>query len=144
MAGGIRIEVTGLDKLIKKFGSLPQNIVKEVDGELAALSVEYVNRAVADVPVDTGVLKNGITFKRISEMNYEVVSNAHYSAYVEFGTIKFVNVPAELAAYAAQFKGRGIKKEGGMPARPFFFKHLPWAENEINQNLKQVVKRAMK
>jgi HK97 gp10 family phage protein len=143
MASGVRLEVEGLDKLIKKMGKLPQHVVNEVDAEMDGVARGYVNKAVAAAPVDTGYLKNGITFTRLSPMNFEIVSSAPYSAYVEFGTITMVSVPAELTSYAAQFKGKGIKKTGGMPARPFFFVQVPWAQVELNKHLKEVVKRAM-
>jgi hypothetical protein len=140
---GLSIQVEGMDKLLKKFKTIPKAVETEIDAELATISVEFVDKAVQRVPVDNGFLKNGITFQRISVMNYEVSSNAPYSAYVEFGTITMVSVPAELTTYALQFKGKGILKTGGMPARPFFFVHLPWARTEINKNLKEVVKRAL-
>lgn len=144
MGKGVSIQVEGLDKLIKKFGKIPEPVSKEVDAELASTANEFVNRAVAAVPVDTGFLRNGITFSKVSELNYEVVSGAKYSAYVEFGTIRFVNVPSDLVTYAAQFKGKGIRKTGGMSPRPFFFPQLPIARAELNKNLKQVVVRALK
>lgn len=144
MANGVPVQVEGLDRLIKKMGSLPENVKNEVDAELADTANSFVNRAVNAAPVDTGFLKNGITFERIGVMNYEVTSHAPYSAYVEFGTITMVSVPAELTSYASQFKGKGIKKTGGMPARPFFFVQVPWAQAQLNKNLKEVVKRAFK
>jgi hypothetical protein len=143
MAKGISIEVQGLAALKKKLGELPAHLVTDVDAELDGLSRIYVDRAQYDAPRNFGILAGAITYKRLGEMEYEVVSGAKYSAYVEFGTITQVRVPAELMDYAAQFKGKGIKKTGGMPARPFFFSQLPWARAEINKNLNEVVKRAV-
>jgi len=39
-------------------------------------------------------------------MNYELTVNAPYAAYMEFGTGSKVNVPAEFADMAAQFRGK--------------------------------------
>jgi len=50
-----------------------------------------------------------------------VWTNVEYAPYVEFGTITKVDVPIELTEYALQFKGRGIRKRGGMKARPFLY-----------------------
>src|SRR5690349_15050485 len=107
-----------MDRVIKKFGSIPTTVKKEVDAEMAATANNFVNRAVASAPVDTGFLKNEITFSRLKEMNYEIVSGARYSAFLEFGTITKVKVPAELASYALQFKGKGLRKNGGIYPRP--------------------------
>lgn len=140
---GVSIEVQGLDKLRKKLGSLPENIKAEVDAEMAGVANDFVNRAVSAAPIDTGFLKGQITFSRIGEMHYEIVSGARYSAYLEFGTITHVQVPADLVQYAAFFKGRGIRKNGGIYPHPFFFPQLPIAQAELNRNLKEVVKRAL-
>lgn len=144
MANGVRVQVSGLDKLVKKLGAIPENVKTEVDAEMDAVSRSYVNRAAKAAPVDHGYLKNGITYDRIGMMQYEIVSAAKYSAYVEFGTITKVQVPAELVAYAAQFKGKGLKKNGGMRARPFFFPQLPIARSELNKNLKAIIAKVIK
>jgi HK97 gp10 family phage protein len=143
MANGVKIEVQGMDKIIKKFGSIPQNVKKEVDAEMAATANNFVNRAVTAAPVDTGFLRSKITFARLGEMNYEIVSAAKYSAYLEFGTITRVKVPSELTAYAMQFKGKGVKKSGGLYPRPFFFPQLPKARAEFQESLSEIAKRQL-
>ena len=143
MSRGVSIEIQGLDRLKKKLGSIPENVKAEVDAEMAVVANEFVNRAVSAAPVDTGFLKGQITFNRIGEMNYEIVSGARYSAYVEFGTITRVQVPTDLVSYAAFFKGKGIRKNGGIYPHPFFFPQLPIAQTELNKNLKGVVERAL-
>lgn len=143
MANGVTIKIDGLDKLKKQLGSFPQHIKQEVDAELAAASNEFVNRAVLAAPVDVGILRHGISFERKKEMEYEVISSAHYSAYMEWGTITKVKVPSELSAYASQFKGRGVRKTGGIAPRPFFFVQIPFVEKFLNQNLKDTVAKAL-
>lgn len=144
MAKGVTLEIQGLKELQKKLGKLPVNLVQEVDAEMGAVAKRFENRAVEAVPVDNGLLKGAITTERKGEMDYEVTAGKDYAAYVEFGTITLVRVPAELTAYAMQFKGKGIRKTGGMPARPYFFPQLPIARAEINKELKNVVERALK
>lgn len=145
MANGVTIEIQGLDKLQKQLGKFPVALENEVDAELAAASNHFVNLAVASATksVDTGFLRNGISFKREGKMHYEVVSAAGYSAYVEWGTITFVKVPAELSAYAMQFKGKGIRKTGGMLPSAFFFVQMPIIEKELNVNLNKAVARVL-
>lgn len=107
MSRGVSIQVEGLDKLKKKFGSIPENLKAEVDAEMSAVATGFVNRAVEDAPVDVGTIRNQITSNRVGEMDYEIVSGASYSPYVEFGTKSRVKIPAGLESYAAQFRGKG-------------------------------------
>jgi hypothetical protein len=143
MAGGATIKVEGLDALKKKFKQIPEKVVKELDAELYAISEEYVDRAVVAAPVDTGFLKNGISATH-GELNHEVISHATYSAYVEFGTITRVKIPAGLEEFAARFKGKGLRKTGGIYPHPFFFPQLPWAKTEIQKRSKEVIQKALK
>lgn len=144
MANGVTIEIEGLAALQKKLGRIPNELVTEVDVLMDVTARGFENRAVAVVAVgETGFLKGGISYEKLAPMQYEIVSAMHYSAYVEFGTITQVRVPAGLEAYAMQFKGRGIKKTGGMRARPFFFPQLPIAQQQIDKGLPKVVAKIL-
>lgn len=143
MAGGVTIQVQGLAQLQKKMGKLPEVVKSEIDAEMSALAVEYEGRVVAATPVDTGRLKGATTAKKVAVLHYEIVNNVHYAPYVEWGTVTMVSVPAELQSYAAQFKGQGIIKNGGMRPRPFFFVHMPWAQTELVKKLKIALQRGL-
>lgn len=143
MAKGFTIKATGLKELKKKFGKIPENVANEVDAVLAYGANDFVNRAVNDAPVDEGYLRLNITQERKGEMNYEVVSAAPYSAFVEFGTITRVVVPTDLVDYAKQFKGKGLRKTGGMAARPFFFKQREPVQQAVNKKLQPAIKKAL-
>lgn len=143
MAGGITIQVQGLAQLQRRMGRLPDVVKQELDAEMSALSVDYEGRVVGATPVDTGRLKGGTTVKKIAVLHYEIVNNVFYAPYVEWGTVSFVSVPPELQSYAAQFKGQGIIKNGGMKPRPFFFVHIPWATSELNKNMATALRRAL-
>lgn len=141
---GVSIQVEGLERLKKKLGAIPENVKAEVDAEMSSVAREFENRAVRAVPVGlTGQLKGGITSGRVGEMHYEVVSRMLYSAYIEWGTITRVQVPSDLVEYASFFKGKGIRKNGGIYPHPFFFPQLPIAQADLNKNLKEVVNRAL-
>jgi hypothetical protein len=144
VASGITIQVQGLAGLQKKMGKLPEVLVERLDANMRAVGDDYVLRVEEATHVGlTGVLKGRTSNKRIAVLNYEIVNNVHYAPYVEFGTVSYVSVPAELQAYAMQFKGQGIIKNGGMRARPFFFPHIPWAIGELNKQLAAAVKVAL-
>jgi hypothetical protein len=174
MAKGVSIQIEGLNEVIKKIGSIPEDLKVLVDAEMGATAATFVDRAVAAAPVDNGILRNGISFTQVGEMDWEIVSSVDYSPFVEFGTRSRVKVPAELSSYAAQFrnvktgtaqgakklifawcKRKGIKEEAweaiyikimrsGINPHPFFFPQLPIARAEINKNLKQVVANVLK
>jgi hypothetical protein len=157
----VSIKVEGLEALKKKFGSLPKNVTDSLGAELRTVAEAYQNKAHESSPANHGLLRNLITVTQVSELNFEVVSGAPYSAFMEFGTRTKVSVPAELSAYASQFrnakstgdakkeifdwcKSKGIPKEAwypifikimtvGVTPHPFFFIHLPWAQTEVQK-----------
>jgi hypothetical protein len=122
---GSTIKVDGLEALKKKFGSIPQNVKTEVNADLSSVSKEYEGRAVEQAPIDVGGLRQGITSAKVADMDYEVTSHSPYSAYIEFGTKRRVKVPADLTAYAAQFKGKGGGSQQG-----FYDAILAWVKRK--------------
>ena len=104
---GYTIKVEGLAELQKRLGKIPENLANEVDVVLDLAANDFVNGAVEAAPVDREELRQKISSKRNGLMNYEVVSAAPYSAYIEFGTRSRVQVPSDLQTYASQFKGGG-------------------------------------
>lgn len=192
MAGSVTIQVQGFEKLAPKFKRLPTEVIKETDGLLARTAQGFENRAQADAPVDRGQIKGFIASKKEGEMNYEVVSGAPYSAYIEFGTKRrFRAIPG---VDSSKFKGKGsgdyydflkailewVERKGiasrfsvktrqklkhtkadnervlqtaeaialsiirhGVNPHPFFFKQLPIAQSEIQNGIKEVIKKAL-
>jgi hypothetical protein len=120
MAKGITIDIRGLKDLQKRVGGIAPAILDNVDKAMHLAAGDFVNRAVNDAPVDEGVLRNGISFKRVAQLEYEVVSAAFYSPYIEWGTKSKAEVPSDLQAYANQFRGKG--KAGNS----FFESILAW------------------
>jgi hypothetical protein len=120
MARGITIDIRGLKDLQKRVGGIAPAILDNVDKAMHLAANDFVNRAVNDAPVDEGVLRNGISFKRVAQLEYEVVSAAFYSPYIEWGTKSKAEVPADLQSYANQFRGKG--KTGNS----FFESILAW------------------
>lgn len=103
MAKGV--EIKGLKELQAKIKALPKELKEEIGFEIEASALNIVAGAKRDVPKDLGQIANGISQKKNKDLEFEIVSSAPYSPYVEFGTGKKVNVPAEFSDYALQFKG---------------------------------------
>lgn len=138
MAQGYSIDIKGMKELQDKLANMPKQLQKEVSGVVEDGAKVFVRNAKRDAPVDFGVLRNEITYFPLGNLKFEIVSGARYSPYLEFGTITKVRVPVELSSYAIQFKGRGIKKNGGLYPHPFFFKQIPLVKTQIEKDIKQI------
>lgn len=67
----------------------------------------WEERAKLAAPHDQGRLRSEIRGDKTGPMRAEVVSPVDYSPYIEWGTKTRVSVPAELQAYAQQFRTKG-------------------------------------
>jgi len=146
------VNINGLRELQTKMTQLPAQLKSEVNGHIQRGAEVFVRNAQRDAPKDVGFLTGGITFRPnpVSALSVEVVSNAEYSPYQEFGTITFAKLGVQMAtaasqqptlpAYAMKFKGKGLRKRGGIYPHPFFFKQLPLAKATIEKGLANLLK----
>lgn len=107
MAGTIDISIQGLNLFLDRIKRAPKVLQDEVGRELKDGADAIVQRAQRRAPVDEGRLKQGISRVDKGPLEYQVVSAAKHSPYLEWGTKRRVSVPSELSAYAATFKGGG-------------------------------------
>lgn len=105
MAKSFNLEIEGLEKLQQKLNKLPAKITKLIDLEIDAGAKEINAGQLRLVPVDEGRLKQSLSVAKTKNLEREIVTNAFYAPYIEFGTKSQVSVPSELTAFAAQFKG---------------------------------------
>ena len=140
MAGLLTLDLKGFNEVMSNLEKMDDNLKKEVSATLERGAQLFVRNAKRDAPVDHGVLRNGISYFQEGPLSFTVSSNAKYSAYLEWGTIKRVSVPEELASYAIQFKGRGIRKNGGIFPHPFFFKQQGVVKQSIEQGIEALLK----
>jgi len=140
----VKINQMDLAKLNKKLAQLQKFSKQELANEVGRGAMEIVGRAKQSAPKDTGALRQSIN-SEASGKGVAVYANAKYAPYIEFGTgsqvsladMKELGIPD---AYAAQFKGKGIR-EVNLPARPFFFSS---ARVGFNNMLKRVDKKLKK
>ena len=140
MAGLLTLDLKGFNEVMANLEKMDDSLKKEVSATLERGAQLFVRNAKRDAPVDHGVLRNGISYFPEGPLSFTVTSSARYSAYLEWGTIKRVSVPEELASYAAQFKGRGIRKNGGIFPHPFFFKQQGVVKQNIEQGIEALLK----
>lgn len=119
---GIKINNDDLKLLRKKMDNLRAFHSQRLANEVSKTGLEIVGIAKGQAPVDTGKLRQSIKAEKKGK-SVEIVANANYAPYVEFGTGGNVTLDDMLelgipASYAEQFKGA---KEGNMRPQPFFF-----------------------
>lgn len=138
----IRVSITGLKEFERKLKAAPAKILKEVDAEVKDAANEFsllAKQSASSQFGDKGFLVTQIQAEAVAPLRSKVVSGAHYSPYLEFGTIQHVSVPSDLQDYAIQFKGMGIRTTGGIIPRPFFFKHMPKIQKQLVDRVKNVL-----
>ena len=136
---GFSIELDGFQEVLTKLAKEGGKIAEEIDDEIAAGVRNMERSAKRLAPVDTGRLRSSISTSRNAFLNWELVAQTDYAAYVEFGTGGLVNVPKGLEQYAIQFKGKGIRQVN-LPARPFFFPSVFAYQVEIVKNIKEIIR----
>ena len=137
---GFSIELDGFQEVLTKLAKEGGKIAEEIDDEIAAGVRNMERSAKRLAPVDTGRLRSSISTSRNAFLNWELVAQTDYAAYVEFGTGGLVNVPKGLEQYAIQFKGKGIRQVN-LPARPFFFPSVFAYQVEIVKNIREIIRR---
>jgi hypothetical protein len=144
----IKVELKGFEELRRKLGRLASEFDTEVDAEVEDVAKLFVSDAVHSAVeqgiFDEGFLVGQIRYEKVAKMQYTGISGARYSAYHEWGTITHVSVPADQEAQALLFKGRGIKKTGGIYPRPFFFVQVPKAQERMRDIPQTVFNHLMK
>lgn len=134
-----KVEVKGLDELLTKVKGLDKEIQEDVDREMGATVVDMERAMKRRAPVDMGRLKNGISHERRGLMTWEIVSSAPYSAYVNWGTITKVKVEPGWSEFAARFKGKGIRKTGGITPTFFFTGVIEAFKGELLKRIKKAI-----
>lgn len=159
--------VEGLREFQGKISSLPKHIQVRADAYVKDGAAEWEGLAKRSAPNDQGALIRNISYRKLGEAHYEVISASEYSAFLEWGTKIKVNVPSDLMNYASQFRGAkgtdakkfiyawckrvGIDPKywfvvyrkimvSGINPHPYFFIHKPIIENKLNTRLKGIFK----
>lgn len=127
-------EATGLKELLSGLDKVADNVVKELDNEIDASGKTIAAAAKRAVPKDTGDLANAISSERKAPLDYEIIAQKFFAAFVEFGTGTEVDVPPGLEDYAMQFyRGPGVN----LPARPYLFPAYEEERKKLIDRLKK-------
>lgn len=162
------ITLSGFKEFQDKLKNMNGILTREVDGVVKDAANVWEQRSKQDAPVDQGRLRNEIKSVHVKSMESQVVANAEHAPWVEWGTKTKVRVPAEIAQYAATFRGAGkgtgkakemiyawmnrvgIPKERqwfifisiivkGINPHPFFFIQRPIVEKQFIGDIKDIL-----
>ena len=93
MAKGFTLELEGLRDVLKDIQNIADDIKEEIDIEMESKVTEMEAIARRNAPDDIGFLRSKITKNRAGLLDYDLISQAFYSPYLEFGTKTYVKVP---------------------------------------------------
>lgn len=129
-------------------------IAEDISDEMSTAFQEWGKETVNDIrsnpnfPFDTGKLNRSVngTFQTTDKgVKYTIGTDVHYAPYQEFGTILRFDASYTsqngLTGYASQFKGAGIVKTGGIPARRYFFGPVRRNFEELIKTLNRIIRR---
>ena len=141
--GSFSYQLQGLNDVIKNIDAFGRDIKAGIASELASTAEDIISDAKMAAPVDLGNLRANIRLGESTDLTKVIVSGAEYSAYVEFGTGSEVEMPEgpgmdNIADYAIQFKGAGIRKVN-LPARPFLFPAVIENTQKMIERLKKLI-----
>lgn len=163
----IRVSITN-PNVAENIKAKGERLFAEIDAEIGASVQNMVALAKRNAPKDTGVLVNEITAAQEKPLTWSFVSQASYSAFVEFGTRSNVRIPPGLESFAGSFKGgfqsslsakeaifewcrrHGIERRAwyaifikimtkGVTAQPFFFPAFEQEKPNLINRLREIL-----
>lgn len=84
----------------------------EVSFEIEASCLTIVANAKIAAPKDFGILAGGVSYRKLSQLEFEIISPSQYTAFMEFGTKSSVSIPPGWEEFAAKFKNITIETGG--------------------------------
>lgn len=123
------MKLKGLTELKRKIQNIERNNQRAINKGIQETARLILNAALSKVPVDNGHLRSTMGQENNpAELSATVYAAALYSAYVEFGTGAFVEVPTGLESYAMEFFVSG---EGKGHAKPFLFNSMAEEQDKL-------------
>lgn len=109
MAKPIRIE--GGKRLLAKLKNMPQELQEEMEAETKSAAYKLFNEMIDNIVAlpfaySQGELAKGAKIQQDTDLKFRVFNDSAHAGYVEFGTGRRVEVPAELRSLAAEWLNR--------------------------------------
>lgn len=118
------VRLTGYEGVSKQINSIASNLEKRADKVVENNVRDMVRNAKRDAPKDFGRLSGAITAKKIGVAHWEMVCDAAYAQYLEFGTKgNYRSIPG---VDPSEFKSTGEGKTG----KGFYDQILAWVKRK--------------
>lgn len=135
------MKIKGMANVMRQIKSMDAKSKQAINKGIQEAARLILNSALSRVPTKMGDLKASLGIENIpQEMTSKVYASALYSAFVEFGTGAFVEVPIGLEEYAMQWfetgKGRGHPK-------PFLFNSMADHQEKLLPLIEQELKKLL-
>lgn len=133
----IELRIDGLDELISRLTKAPDLVGQELDKALNKSAVVAQREIRRKAPVDTGRLRNSITYMHIGVLAYSVATNVDYALPVHEGSKAHVMPGGAIDGWAtrhgmdASAVRWAIARKGTKP-NPFFKTGAKAATSDIN------------
>jgi len=155
MSGGAKIELTStslvrVNKLLNNVAkNFPEQVVKLIHAEALIIESQAKKNLISelqkrqpkknDKSTYSGLLSASIHSKN-SSSGADVSASKIYAAYIEFGTGNMVSIPKGWEAFAAKFKGSGMRPHN-MKARPYLVKAFIEEQKNFIDRLKTLASK---
>lgn len=126
------IKIDGLESALKDIDRYSADVQKKISNELQAFCLIVVQKGKRAAAKNYGRLAQGISYVKVDDLNFVIISAADYSAFMEFGTKSKTQIPAGYESLARQFKGMKIDS-GGISLKQAIY---TWADKKgINKKI---------
>ena len=115
----VKLKITGNKELLKKIRTFGEESETRIEGITQISAQEIALKAIQNVPVNYGTIKQSISSQKEKPLLYTInVNELPIGAYVEFGTGARVKVAPEWKDLAWQFYVNG---KGYLPPSPYLY-----------------------
>ena len=142
----VKIEIKGVKGVQKGLEDFMDNLEKEAKQVLAVGAKDTEGFAKRFAPLDFGKLKQQIIAQQADEegLLWQVEAGAPYSAYLEFGTRGFVDIPEGWEDIAIYWKADPLIKMTNIHPQPFMYPALLKARKVIPKDMENLVEDLVK
>lgn len=135
-----KIQFKGVEEKIGELKELYTKIQDEVDFEIGATCEVINEKQINRIPVDNGTAKQFTKYYQVGKMDWKIGSYMKYAPYLNWGTITKVSVEQDWQDIAIKFKGKGLRKTGGITPTFFFSGPVNEEMPKLIERLKEIIK----
>ena len=130
----VSIEVFGIQECQDYFTNAAESLVENVSLKLADVCQQIAEYAQSIAPVRTGAYRDSIHVEQNGPLDFSIVADASYAAFIEFGTAPHIIIPSQAKVLAFDVGGETVFAKYVMhPGTPAFMTiHTAKKDNMAN------------